>query len=51
MGEESAKERQRRVVEAGGNWEEYVRLYLSEKLKNTNIEIIKGNEKEIKKKK
>jgi len=36
-------------VEAGGNWEEYVRLYLSEKLKNTNIEIIKGNEKEIKK--
>jgi len=48
MNKESARERQKRVVEAGGNWEEYVRLYLSEKLKNTKIEIIKGNEKEIK---
>ena len=44
MNEETAKERQSRVVKAGGNWENYVQLFLSEKLKKTNIKILKGNE-------
>jgi hypothetical protein len=44
LNEETAKERQSRVVKAGGNWENYVQLFLSEKLKKTNIKILKGNE-------
>lgn len=46
--EETTRERQSRVVRSGGKWEEYVKLYLSEKLEGTSIEIIKGNENEIK---
>ena len=44
MNEETAKERQSRVVKAGGSWENYVQLFLSEKLKKTDIRILKGNE-------
>lgn len=47
--EETVRERQSRVVRAGGRWEEYVRLYLNEKLQNTSIEVIYGKrESEIK---
>lgn len=42
MIEETAKERQRRVVDSGGKWEEYVRIYLNDKLKGKNIEVIYG---------
>jgi len=44
LDEETAKERQSRVAKAGGNWENYVQLFLSEKLKKMNIKILKGNE-------
>jgi hypothetical protein len=44
LNEETAKERQSRVVKAGGSWENYVQLFLSEKLKKTDIRILKGNE-------
>lgn len=44
MNEETAKERQSRVVKAGGKWENYVQLFLLEKLKQTNIKILKGSE-------
>jgi len=40
--EETAKQRQSRVVKSGGRWEEYVRLYLNEKLEGTGIEVIYG---------
>lgn len=46
MKEETAKERQRRVVKSGGRWEEYVRLYLNERLKGTGIEVIYGKSEE-----
>lgn len=46
MDEETARERQSRVVKTGGNWEEYVRLYLTGKLQNTGIEIIYGKTEE-----
>lgn len=50
MDEETVTERQSRVVRAGGRWEEYVRLFLNEKLQGTSIEVIVGkNEKEVKK--
>jgi len=42
MNEETARERQSRVAKTGGKWEEYVRLYLNEKLKGTGIEVIYG---------
>lgn len=32
------------MVKAGGSWENYVQLFLSEKLKKTDIRILKGNE-------
>jgi len=44
LNEETAKERQSRVVKAGGKWENYVQLFLLEKLKQTNIKILKGSE-------
>lgn len=40
--EETVRERQRRVSLSGGRWEEYVRLFLSERLEGTGIEIIVG---------
>ncbi|MEM3525793.1 MAG: hypothetical protein QXV37_00130 [Candidatus Jordarchaeaceae archaeon] len=40
--EETVRERQRRVTLSGGRWEEYVRLYLNEKLKGLNVEVIVG---------
>jgi hypothetical protein len=40
--EETAKQRQSRVVKSGGRWEEYVRLYLNEKLEGTGIGVIYG---------
>ncbi|MBA7641858.1 hypothetical protein ES703_49543 [subsurface metagenome] len=47
--EETARERQSRVVKAGGNWEEYVRIYLNECLEGTGIEVIIGKlEDEVK---
>jgi len=50
LSEETARERQTRVVKAGGKWEDYVRFFLSEKLQSTGIEIIVGKgEEEIKK--
>ena len=50
MGEETARERQTRVVKAGGKWEDYVRFFLSEKLQGTGIEVMVGKgEEEIKK--
>ena len=39
---ETVEERQSRVVRAGERWEEYVRLYLSEKLEETRISVIPG---------
>jgi hypothetical protein len=44
--EETAKQRQSRVVKSGGRWEEYVRLYLNEKLEGTGIEVIYGKSEE-----
>lgn len=41
---ETTRERQKRVVRAGGDWEEYVKLFLQENLKGTEIEIVKGKE-------
>jgi len=50
LGEETARERQTRVVKAGGRWEDYVRFFLSEKLQGTGIEVMVGKgEEEIKK--
>ncbi len=40
--EETVRERQSRVTLSGGKWEEYVRLFLNEKLKDTDIEVIVG---------
>jgi len=46
--EETVRERQSRVARAGGKWEEYVKLYLEEKLQGTDIEIIYGKyEKQV----
>ena len=42
MQEETAKSRQSRVVKSGGNWEEYVRIYLNEELQKVGIEVIYG---------
>jgi len=42
-GEETARERQSRVVRAGGKWENYVKLFLLEKLQGTDIKIIEGS--------
>ena len=44
MNEETSRERQSRVVRAGGHWEHYVQLYLSERLQKTDIKILKGND-------
>lgn len=50
LSEETARERQTRVVKAGGKWEDYVKSFLSEKLQGTDIEVIVGKgEEEIKK--
>jgi hypothetical protein len=50
LSEETVRERQTRVVKAGGKWEDYVRFFLSEKLQGTGIEVIVGKgEEEIKK--
>jgi len=38
--EETVRERQRRVTLSGGNWEEYVKTFLNEELKDTGIEVI-----------
>ncbi len=46
MDEETARERQSRVALSGGRWEEYVRLFLNEKLQNTGIEVIVGKYEE-----
>jgi hypothetical protein len=45
--EETVRERQIRVQKAGGDWEEYVRLYLNEKLKGTDMEVIVGKDEEV----
>ncbi len=48
--EETARERQTRVVKAGGDWEEYVKLFLNERLQGTDVEVIVGKtEEEVKK--
>jgi len=50
LSEETARERQVRVVKAGGRWEDYVRLFLNERLQTKNVEVIVGKgEEEIKK--
>lgn len=43
MNKETAIERQSRVAKTGGNWEDYVQQYLSDKLQGTGITILKGN--------
>lgn len=45
--EETVRERQVRVQKSGGDWEGYVRLYLNEKLKGTNVEVIVGKDEEV----
>jgi len=51
LDEETVRARQIRVQKAGGDWEEYVRLFLNEKLKGTDVEVIVGKgEEEIKRK-
>ena len=46
---ETVEERQRRVALSGGRWEEYVRIYLNEKLKSHGIEVIYGkHEQQVK---
>lgn len=42
MREETARDRQSRVIQAGNKWEEYVRLFLNEKLQGTGLEVIYG---------
>lgn len=42
--EETVRERQSRVVRAGGDWEQYVKLYLTEQLQGSNIAILEGGE-------
>jgi hypothetical protein len=50
MSEETARARQSRVSRSGGKWEEYVRLFLNEKLAGTGTEVIVGkNEDSVKK--
>jgi len=50
LSEETVRERQVRVVKAGGRWEDYVKLFLNEKLQATGIEVIAGKgEEEVKK--
>lgn len=44
LNEETAKERQSRVVRAGCNWENYVQLYLNDKLQGKGISAIKGSD-------
>jgi len=44
--EETVRERQRRVTLSGGRWEEYVRLFLNERLEGTGIEVIVGKYEE-----
>jgi len=46
INEETVRERQSRVALSGGRWEEYVRLFLNEKLQNTGIEVIIGKHEE-----
>jgi hypothetical protein len=43
LNKETAIERQSRVAKTGGNWEDYVQQYLSDKLQGTGITILKGN--------
>ncbi|MEM3511178.1 MAG: BsaWI family type II restriction enzyme [Candidatus Jordarchaeales archaeon] len=46
---ETVEERQRRVTLSGGKWEEYVRIYLNEKLEGSGIEVIYGkHEQQVK---
>jgi len=50
LNEETARERQSRVAKAGGKWEDYVKLFLNEKLQGTDLEVIYGKgEEEVKK--
>jgi len=44
--QESVRARQARVQKAGGDWEEYVRLFLNEKLQDKGIEVIVGKKEE-----
>lgn len=47
--DESIRRRQSRVTLSGGKWEEYVRIYLSEELQGSGIDVIRGKyESEIK---
>jgi len=46
LSEETARERQARVAKAGGKWEEYVRLFLNERLRGTDMEVIVGKREE-----
>ncbi len=50
LSEETSRERQSRVARAGGRWEDYVKLFLNEKLHGTSVEVIFGkSEEEVKK--
>lgn len=46
MPEETVRERQIRVQKSGGDWENYVKLFLNEKLKGTGVEVIAGKDEE-----
>lgn len=46
LDEETVRERQARVEKAGRKWEDYVRLFLNEKLEGTGVEVIVGKRKE-----
>ena len=47
MAEGAERERQSRVSRSGRKWEEYVRLYLEEKLE-CDVEVLRGEEKAVK---
>lgn len=51
MSEETRREHQSWVYRAGGGWEEYVKIFLDDKLKDSGIEIIVGKHQEQIKKK
>ena len=43
-GEETARERQSRVVRAGGKWENYVKLFLLEKIARNRYKNYRGEQ-------
>ncbi len=46
MSEETKREHQSRVSRAGGSWEEYVKIFLNDRLKDSGMEVIVGKYEE-----